>query len=152
MKISKLSGSLVAATLILGLNSVAMADCDEVIFLIEEKADEIRFCTTTDDPTKGDAPIWQHKGKPSCYVNDKVSNKLFVERDETPPPKNKGKAEAAGAAQDFGSGKYDAGQAKLQDFIDTLIYSAKALEGQQSREDELRDWAIAMQIEAMVCQ
>ena len=152
MTIKKLSGSLVAATMILGLNSVAMADCDTVILEITEKADEIRFCTTTGDPTQGDAPIWQHKGKPSCVVNDKVTNKLDVERDDTPPPKNNGKAERAGAAQDFSTGKYDAGQQKLQDFIDTLLFSAKALPGQQGREDELVDWAVQMQTDAMACQ
>ena len=151
MKISKLSGSFVAATLMIGLNSVAMADCDTVIAEIIEKADQIRYCSTT-DPAAGDAPIWQWKGKPSCVINDKVTNKLYVERDDTPPPTNKGKAEAAGAAQDFGSGKYDAGQAKLQDFIDTLLYSAKALDGQQGREDDLVTWAVGMQTEAMACQ
>ena len=152
MTIKKLSGSLVAATLIFGLNSVAMADCADVILDIQTKADEIRDCYIGDDDNAANDPIWQHKGKPSCFVNDKVTNKLYVERDDTPPPKNKGKAEAAGAAQDFASGKYDAGQAKLQDFIDTLLYSAKALDGQQGRENALVEWAVGMQTEAMACQ
>ena len=154
MNIKKMSGSLVAATLLLGLNTVAMADCNDVIADITQTADEIRFCTTTNDPTKGDAPIWQYKGKPSCVVNDKVSKKLYAERDESVPPrKNNPKQTHRGAANDFMDGKYDAGQQKLQDFIDTLMYAAKALDGQQGREDALVKWAVGVQNDAMAfCQ
>lgn len=154
MKISKLSGSLVAATLILGLNAVATADlseeCLDVIADIEGQAASIRQCDKNglDYPT----PIWQYKGTKGdgCVVHEKVARKLDEDRTEPPPPIKKGNNVAAGAANDFLNGKYDAGQAKLQDFIDTLMYAAKAVD--QEREDALVEWAVGVQTDAMACQ
>lgn len=153
MIIKKMSGTLAVAAVLLGLNTVAMADCDMVISDIVTKADEIRDCYVGTDDNAANDPIWQWKGKPSCAVNDKVAKSLYVDRvDDTPPPKVKGKAEAAGAANDFADGKYEAGQEKLQSFIDTLMYAARTLEGQQTREDDLVDWALGVQIDALACQ
>ena len=156
MTIKKLSGSLVAATLILGLNSVAMADlseeCLDAIADIEGQAASLLQCDKNgiDYPT----PIWQYKGTKGdgCVIHQKVSRKLNEVRDpnDPPPPIKKGGNTAAGAANDFRNGKYDAGQAKLQDFIDTLLFAAKAVD--QAREDELVDWAIGVQTDAMACQ
>ena len=154
MIIKKMSGTLAVAAVLLGMNSVAMADCDMVISDIVTKADEIRDCYLGTDDNAANDPIWQWKGKPSCAVNDKVAKSLYVERvDDTPPPKVKGKATAAGAANDFADGKYEAGQEKLQGFIDTLMYAARTLGPvEQGREDDLVTWALGVQTDALACQ
>lgn len=155
MNIKKMSGSLVAATLLLGLNTVAMADCADVITEIELKANALR-CTTSSSGGQWDPanPIWQYKGTKGdgCVIHEKLARKLDEERTEPPPKINKNKTNTeAGAANNFRNGKYEAGQQSLQDFIDTMLYAAKTKDGQQGEEDALVDWAMTMQIDALAC-
>ena len=155
MNIKKMSGSLVAATLLLGLSTVVMADCDDVIYEIELKADALRCDPDPDIGWDAKNPIWQYKGTKGdgCVIHQKLAKKLNEVRTEPPPKINKkGTNFAAGAANNFRNGKYEAGQQRLQDFIDTMMYAAKAHDDQQGEEDALVEWATGIQTEAMVCR
>lgn len=135
MNIKKMSGSLVAATLLLGLNTVATADCATVISDTEALAQALR-CNVDGGLWANDNAIWQWKGKGSkgCAVHVKLAKQLNEERDEydedTMPPykgaKNKnGNNTAAGAANDLRNGKLESALAHYQTFMDTILYSSR---------------------------
>ena len=147
MNIKKMSGSLAVAIAVLGLSSVATADCLDTITEIEMKAVELR-CSDTGYNT--DTAIWQYKRNgDGCVIHSKLARKLNEVRTEEPPRINKkGTNTAAGAANSFANGKYEAGLASLQDFIDTMLYSAKANPGKQGEEDLLVEWATDVYTEA----
>ena len=147
MNIKKMSGSLAVAIAVLGLSSVATADCLDTITEIEMKAVELRCSDTTYNK---DTAIWQYKRNgDGCVIHAKLARKLNEERTKPPPRINKkGTNTAAGAANSFANGKYEAGLASLQDFIDTMLYSAKANPGKQGEEDLLVEWATDVYTEA----
>ena len=149
MNIKKMSGSLAVAIAVLGLSSVATADCLDTITEIEHMADELR-CSTVDGDYNRDTAIWQYKRNgDGCVIHSKLARKLNEERTEPPPRINKKRTNtAAGAANSFANGKYEAGLASLQDFIDTMLYSAKANPGKQGEEDLLVEWATDVYTEA----
>ena len=145
MNIKKMSGSLVAATLLLGLNTVAMADCATVISDTEDLAAMLR-CEVDVGTWDNNNAIWQWKGKGSmgCAVHRKLAKQLNEERDEydseTMPPykgaKNKnGNNVAAGAANDLRNGKFESALAHYQTFMDTIMYSAKVNTGFVATDD-----------------
>ena len=150
MNIKKMSGSLAVAIAVLGLSGVAAADCQDTITEIELMADELR-CSTVDGDYNRDTAIWQYKGTKGdgCVIHSKLARKLNEVRTEEPPRINKkGTNTAAGAANSFANGKYEAGLASLQEFIDTMLYSAKANPGKQGEEDLLVEWATDVYTEA----
>ena len=140
MNIKKMSGSLVAATLMLGLNTIAMADCGTVIEDTEDLATALR-CINDDgywanNPDSSTNAIWQWKGKGSmgCAVHVKLARQLNEEREEynpdTMPPYKGAKTKngnntAAGAANDLRNGKLKSALAHYQTFMDTIRDSAK---------------------------
>ena len=140
MNIKKMSGSLVAATLMLGLNTIAMADCGAVIQETEDLATALR-CIKDDgywanNPDSSTNAIWQWKGKGSmgCAVHLKLARQLNEEREEynpdTMPPYKGAKTKngnntAAGAANDLRNGKLKSALAHYQTFMDTIRDSAK---------------------------
>ena len=158
MIIKKMSGTLAVVAVLLGMNSVAMADCDSAILSMQGKANELKGCGLTGSDTDTlvyNDLIWKYKGSPDCAVNYKLARSLYVERIEggIPPKTKKGKPTHAGAANDFAGGKYEAGQEKLASFIDTLMYGAKTIDKDaQDKEDDLVEWAMGVQTEAMDCQ
>ena len=145
MTIKKLSGSLAVAMAVFGLSGAAIADdhlqsCQDVIIEIELKADALRCGPYGWDPTM---PIWQFRGTKGdgCVVHEKLARKLNEERTEPPPKINKkGTNDAAGAANSFANGKYEAGLLSLQEFVDTMLYAANVKPGMQGEEDALVEW------------
>ena len=139
MNIKKMSGSLVAATLLLGLNTVVMADehCDkavsDAITQTEELATVLRC--KSDGLWPSDNPIWVWKGKAimGCTVHEKLAKQLNEEREEDlePMPPYKGKKTkngnnvAAGAANDLRNGKIESALGHYLTFMDVIYSSAK---------------------------
>ena len=148
MNIKKMSGSLVAATLMLGLSGQAMAeDCGAYVDL----ADEIQChagnltCDITyidgefeslswidvDGIKEWNAPIWQHKGKVGengCTVHSSLVKQLYTPHDSPPKGRGKSKAVAKGAANDLRDGKLDSAIQHLCNFIETIVYNARTNE------------------------
>ena len=154
MIIKKMSGTLAVAAVLLGLNTVAMADlsedCLDTIASIELKAAELRYCSSTDDAIPG--PIWQYKRNgDGCVIHEKLARKLDELRTEEPPPVKKGKNTSSGAANDFLNGKFEAGYLKLMDFSYALDAS-RVIEGQESRDAAVRTWIGETLTDALACQ
>ena len=96
MNIKKMSGTLAVVAVLLGMNSVAMADCDSAILSMQGKANELKGCGLTGSDTDTlvyNDLIWKWKGSPDCAVNYKLAKSLYVERIEggIPPKTKKGK-------------------------------------------------------------
>ena len=154
MIIKKMSGAVAVAAVLLGMNTVAMADlsedCLDAIASIELKAAELRYCSSVDDATPG--PIWQYKKNgDGCVIHEKLARKLDELRTEEPPPVKKGKNTSSGAANDFLNGKFDAGYLKLTDFSYALDAS-RVIKGEESRDTAVHTWIEGMLVDALACQ
>lgn len=157
MKLRKLCGSLAVTATMMLLGSPAQAeplyftcpvspDQESVAVELERMAVAVRCKDNQTAEGSWDVldPIWQWKRNGNgCEVHLKVSKLIDLERTEAPPPQKKGKNKAQGAANDIRDGKYGGGQASLQEFIDTLWYSAKTRPGHQQDEDNFMESADA---------
>ena len=154
MNIKKMSGSLVAATLLLGLNTVVMADelCDKAVSAAitptEDLANELR-CKLTDvyeldRMWPSEYPIWKWKGKvhKGCAIHEKLAKQLNELRDEydpdTMPPYKGAKTKsgnnaAAGAANELRNGNIESALGHYLTFIYVIDNSVK-------RNDDPEKW------------
>jgi len=92
-------------------------------------------------------PIWYAgRKRPGCDVHLSTSKLIDLVRDPNePPPQKKGNNKAQGAANDVLDGKDDSALASLQEFIDTLTYSANELPGKLGDENAFKYSAVDAQ-------
>lgn len=138
----KIYGALGAVTvLIAGAPAIAQDVGDPPFYCTEYRADLIewveefaRFTRCVDYPSNvlpgqwnPDDPVWQHRpkqGGDGCEVHWKVSRLIDEATLEYSNPDRKGKNGNRGAASELEDGKDTDAYDSLQEFIDTLNYSA----------------------------